>query len=453
MIIQYLTEELFLVSITKYIVFIAVLILLYCSEALTQTKFADTRAAKAFKAENYELALEEFNKLASSNPSNSLILRYLAITLRMRGEYEQAIQVFNKALKITPNNPATFYHLGVTQYLAQQFEFANSSFQQVVELTPESEYAQLGKQYLTAIRDELDLIAKRQNVRAWNLYAQVGLGYDDNVSALPDIPGYTNTNLGSGSGNGYASLRGYFLRGHDQWLGTAEVSGYFSGYMEDDFQSLDSGTYSGSLALQNTGFISDLPYILEAKYLYQHVDIDRNVSYSRSNIASLMGKLFWGSNYSTNLVYKFSDDDFDYEGPDPNYTSRDGKEHKLAFIASFYTSDGLKNIDLGASYSTNEAKGVNFDADVYRLFVEGEIPLIWDFRGALKVSYGNDNYPNFSGPVDRKTDILGLELSFTRWIGSHLFLSVDFGLHKEDSNYDVLSYDRKIAGFNLGFSY
>lgn len=429
------------------------IILALCTEAHAQTQFADTRAAQAFKAENYDLALEEFNKLAQSNPDNPLILRYLAITQRMLGQFDQAIQSHLRAVKIAPDNPANHYHLGVTYYLSLHFEAASESFKRVLELSPETDYAKLGHQYLDAIRDELELIAKRQGVRHWSMYAQLGLGYDSNVSALPDLPEFTNTDMDSGSGNGYLSLRGYFLKDYENWLGTAEVSGYVNGYTEDDFQSLDTGTYSGRLALQNTGSAFGKPYITEAGYTYQHVDIDRDVSYSRSNIAHLMGKLYWANNYAAKFEYKFSDDDFAYEGPDPDFTSRDGKEHKFSLIASLFSTDGLKIIDIGAIYATNSARGVNFDSTGYRIFLEGEIPLIWDIRSALKFSYGQDDYPNFSGPEERETDLYGVELRFTRWLGSRFILSADFGYHKEESNYETLSYDKMIAAFNIGFSY
>jgi hypothetical protein len=432
---------------------IITLLILFASAAFPQTSFIDTRAAKAFQAQNYEVALEEFNKLSQANPNNPLVLLYKALTMQMLGQYEKSIQVFSQALEISPENTAITYHLGVTYYLARQFDLANKVFQWIVENTSESKYAELGYQYLTAIRDELEMISKRQKVKAWSLYAQGGLAYDDNISALPDIPEYTNTNLGAGSGSGYLSLRGYFLRDKAEWLGTAEVSGFLTRYLEEDFESLDTGTYSGSLELQKTGITSKTPYLLEARYLYQHVDIDRDVPYSRSNIVMLSGKLFLQDRYSGKLAYSYTDDDFSYEGPDPQQTSRDANENRVVLTGSWFTPDGLKRLDIGGQYHDNSARGDNFDYTGYKIFLEGEIPLFWEIKGALKLSYGQDEYPNFQGPQNRETGIYDAQLRLTRWFGKRLFSSLDFVYHDETSNYKILSYDRNKLGLNVGYSY
>lgn len=77
--------------------------LVFQATANAQTHFADTRAAQAFKAENYELALEGFTNLAQVNPDNPLVLRYLAITQRMLGQYSQSIQPHLRTLEISPD--------------------------------------------------------------------------------------------------------------------------------------------------------------------------------------------------------------------------------------------------------------------------------------------------------------------------------------------------------------
>ena len=92
-------------------------------------------------------------------------------------------------------------------------------------------------------------------------------------------------------------------------------------------------------------------------------------------------------------------------------------------------------------------------SQIQGVIAELRASLFWSIQGSLKFSYGKDKYKNFMGPIRRESEMADFEIGATRWFANHYFISMNLAYHDEQSNYTNLSYDRTLAGLNLGFYY
>ncbi len=74
--------------------------------------------------EQYDRAVEEFNRANALNPGDPLPNFYISRTYAAIGEYAKAIQFAEQALKVAPTDPYMYGNLGTMYYKNRQYEDA-----------------------------------------------------------------------------------------------------------------------------------------------------------------------------------------------------------------------------------------------------------------------------------------------------------------------------------------
>lgn len=417
--------------------------------AQSNVQFRDTPAAQAFLAKDYALALEEFEKLREANPGNLLVLRYLAITLDQLGRYDEALAVYDEALAAASDNPELHYHRAVTAYNAQRGAEAVASFRRAAELAPGSRYAELAVQYLDAIAQQY---AQRQapgKPKRFGIYAMAGFQHDDNIPAqADDVPGTSDGERFTG----YFNLD-YYLHQSSRWQATASVNGYGSWYRDGLFDEFEIPQYMGSLRLQRSGSLGSLPYIGSIDYDHRLVERADGELYSRSNAVTLGLRVTFKENTATYAYYRYTDDSFEDEGFNPVFSSRDADNHYLGLRQTWFFAEGRGNVSAEINYERNIADGLNFDMEGYSATLSAVFPLPAGFRTDVSVTYGEEDYDKFAGPVIRETTRRQVSLGLSRRFGQRLYTRVDYNYLDEESSYDVLTFDRTVWGMSLSYVY
>ena len=420
------------------------------ADAQTVLRFRDTPGAIAFQVRDYDRALVEFQKLRQANPNNTLILRYLGITLSELGRFKEAIDIFKEAIAIAPNKPSLHYHLGVTYYTARQPEAAIIAFRRVMQLAQDSQYAVLSGRYLDAIAQQQAEQQRPGAPQRFGIYAQAAYQRDDNILAVPG--GSISTDIGDDRLTGFIKLD-YYLQRSPVWLAMASVNGYNSRYRNDAFDSYEFPQYGGDLRLQRTGVLGNYPFIGSANYNYRKVDLADGESYSRSHALALGLRMNLTENTATYAYYNYTNDDFADEGFDPEISSRDADNHLLGLSQTWFFAGRSGQVSLGLDYEKNNAYGANFDMDGLTGKISAIIPLPWTMRLDLNLGYGQEDYSNFVGPVRRETDITSSSAALSRWFGRYFQASLNYSFRKENSSYEQLTYDRSVWGASISYVY
>ncbi len=419
------------------------------TEAQSESRFQDTTAAKAFIAMDYSLALDEFLKLRESNPNNTLILRYLAITLDQLGRYEDAINIYNEAIASAPTKPSLYYHLGVTYYNARKENEAVTAFNTAISLAKDSTYAEMSHAYLDAIGQQ---VAQQQQVGApqrFSAYVQAGYQDNNNVLAAHDS---ADLSPGAKSFTGYVNLD-YYLINSPVWIATASLNAYGNKYKDDTYESFETSQIGGGLRFQRTGTMGKYPYIGSFNYTYRETELSDGEPYSKSHSATFGLRLNLTGNTATYGYYRYTDDNFLIEGFDPIFSSRDADNHVIGLSQTWFFAERQGQVSFGLDYEKNDADGVNFVMDGLGANIAAAFPLPWTLRLDLNASYGEDNYSKFAGPVRRETDQSNLSASLSRWFGRYFQVQLNYSNLDEKSSYDELSYDSTTWGVNLNYVY
>lgn len=419
------------------------------ASAQAPMRFRDTPGAKAFIAKDYPRALEEFRKLREANPNNTLILRYLAITLDQLGRYREAIDVYKEALAIAPNKPSLHYHLGVTYYNARLGNEAVASFRRAMELARGSHYAELASRYLDAIAQQQAQQQRAGTPQRVGAYVQGGYQYDDNIPAAPD--GVAGTRRDSRF-TGYVNLD-YYLHRSPVWLVMASVNGYDSWYDDETFDAFEIPQYGGDLRVQRTGTMGQYPYISSLNYNYRKVELSDGDPFSSSHSVTLGLRMNFTEGTATYGYYRYTDDDFEDEGFDSAFSSRDADNHAAGLRHTWFFTERQGQVSVGLDYERNDADGVNFEMDGLNGRLSAIFPLPWSLRVDVAVGYGEDDYRKFAGPVRRETERTTVSAGVSRWFGRHFQVRLDYSDWDEESTYDQLTYDRTVWGASLNYVY
>jgi len=411
-------------------------------------RFSDTAAAQAFAANQFEQALEEFRKLRAANPRNTLILRYLAITLDRLGRRDEAIDIFKEAISIQPNSAALHYHLGVTYYNSRRGDEAVASFRLALQLAPQSQYADFAARYLDAISQQRAQEQKVGSPQRFGVYLQAAYQHDNNVfsASLPE------DRLDGNRGSGYLSVEYYFHRS-PEWIVTAEANGYGVWYSESIFDALETSQYGGSLLAQRVGTLGRYPFVGTIKYDYSESHLSDGDKYSSSHGATLGLRVNLTRNTATYGYYRYAKDDFTFEGFDPAFSSRDANNHEVGLRQTWFFADRQGQVNLHAEYQKNNAKGVNFESDGVSGGLGVMIPLPWQLRAELNLTYGETTYDKFAGPVRRETDTARFSAALSRWVGRNFLFRIDYSYLDEDSTYEQLRYKREVFGASVSYVY
>jgi tetratricopeptide (TPR) repeat protein len=413
--------------------------------------FVDTPAGRAFKAQQYEVALAELERMVAANPRDVLALRYLGITLDRLGRYAEAIEAFQHALALEPDSAATHFHLGVTYYKARAPELARASFVRSSQLAPETLYDQMAARYLDALAQQQVELQRPGAPKLFSLFVDVGTQYDSNIPAAPDDPALYDGKHGGFRVLEYLSAELRLLR-RPGWLGLVEGSTYQAQYPDNAFDGFDLSTYGLGALLQRDTRLATLPLIVSARYGYTWVFLDGD-QYSGSHTVTVSAQLDEARWTATNVYYRYTHDDFEDEGFDPGISSRDADNQAVGVAQILYFADRRGQVRVGYEYQSNRARGLNFDLDGHRVTLSASVPLPWAIQAEVAAEYAHEEYPSFQGPVRRETDRWGVRGSLARWFYQSWLVRLTGGWSTEQSSYDVLEYDRWVVGMSVSYAY
>jgi tetratricopeptide (TPR) repeat protein len=410
-----------------------------------------TDAADAFKAGDYERAATEFAQLVSENPDDVTLLRYLGITLRKLEHYNDALITLEKALNLDPASVAVNYHIAITLYKAGAFQNALEFFSVVTALDADSKYARLAGEYMATISDQLARAQSPTAPKRFSFYGQVAGQYDSNLLATPDDLAILVGDSSATRISGYLSGQYNYIN-KNNWLGTLDLSAYTAAYTDDEFSDSDIGQFNPGFSIQKTTMLGRFPAVHSARYDYLNVEIDGN-NYSESNVGTLMSRLTFTPNTGTRFSYAYTRDKFDFKGFDSEFSSRDADNHAINALNTWYLNKRMIELDLGLGYIRNNADGLNFNYDAWKVAAAARFALPKEWWLDLGATWSRDNYPDFAGPVKRETDVADVTLAVRRWFWNKILLQADVSYHEEDSSYDSLNYDRYNIALKASYAY
>ena len=116
------------------------------------------------------------------------------------------------------------------------------------------------------------------------------------------------------------------------------------------------------------------------------------------------------------MYAQLREDEFIYEGFNPEVSSRDAERVEGGFSYSYLFAKKKAGVNWRIAYEENDATGLNFNRQAYKTSINLRFPTIWDIQLKLSAKYEEHEYPNFLGPVMRENRYKhASELSFSRW--------------------------------------
>ncbi len=435
-----------------FVLFISIFTVIWSSAYAQEMTLADTKAGIAFKEKNYSVALDEFNLLLDANPGHELITRYIGMTMDRLGRYSEAIAVFRGLLNDHTDDPAVLFNLGGSLYNAKQLDESILVFSKVVELAPDSKYAEFANQYISALSQQLAQIRGRGSPKKFGLFFQSAYQRDDNIPAAP-----TTRSLAAGSRSGarfqnYLSLDYYFVR-NSVWVGSIGISHADTSYLDTQFDPFDVSQSSARLGIQRVTRIANIPSLISANYRFLDIDLDDSGDYSESHTIDLGLRLDLNSRTSTKLYFSRTKDDFRSEGFLPAVSSRDADINTIGLTQYWYYSQRRGVVSLGIEYEDTDADGTNFNKEGKRVNLQVRVPLGWKLTGDIGARYTDYEYPDFSGPVQRRTESWYYSAGLSRWFAGKYLLQLQYSAQDEDSTYDSLTYERNMWGVKFNYVY
>ncbi len=171
------------------------------------------------------------------------------------GKIDDAIVAFERVLAINPNHAGAQMDLARTYFMAGSYDLAESAFKQLADSNPPAIARQTINRYLEAIENR-----KRQTTAGWSGYAELGIGYDTNITGVPsDFGAAAQQSFGiigieatgnsverkAGFGNASGALE-YHLPLSRGWSVFAGGEGKFRGYKgESSFNSVTAEGRAG----------------------------------------------------------------------------------------------------------------------------------------------------------------------------------------------------------------
>ena len=413
-------------------------------------RFTETDAAKAFEAGRYEEAVTELLRLRETNPENLLVLRYLAMSYDRVGRFADALKTFAAALQRSPRNVALLYHSGETLYRTHYADDARRHFQLVLDLGPDTEYAAYARAYLDALAQQAVARQSPGAPRRFGVFLEIGAQRDEYDVVGAD--GVTRQKSETDRITEYLSLEWYLLRRAD-WVANLELSGYGAQYVGDEDGRQDLWQYAAGGLLQRSGRLGRVPVTGSVRGSRQWVRFDGGPDYSESSMGTASLQLGLTKESRTRVYYRYTDDEFEADGFDPAFSSRDaevqagGLQHTAYFLAR------KAWLTLGAEFQQNDAEGLNFVYEGPQYQASLSVPLALGVRLDLGYEYAEEDYRDFAGPVGRETTRNEWSGSLSRWFGRSVLARLNYREVDEDSTIPSLSYERRGYGVSVAYVY
>ena len=413
-----------------------------------QTDFMpDSRAAKAFIARDYQLALDEFNTLAEQSPHDLTIKRYQAICLDRLNRHDEAVEKLKEILLVTTQAVSVHYHIATIYYKLQQGELAEQHFNEVISLGSGSKYDDLAQLYLDAIANQRFNFLKPGAPKRWSLYSMLGIN-----SELGSRTAYNGEDRSGTRTSGYLSVNYYYLR-NDQWTGTVGFNAFRSHHDHQSLSDDDFKQWGIRTSLQRQTQLSGKPAVFRASVDYKNIEFGSR-DYSDGFSGSFNTRVQFTQNTASNLYVSYGQDKFD---PLLSFNPALVVTRQNLIYSGIDHSVYLKNrtIELGSGLFVNQidADSDNFNREGYGARVFSRFTLPYNIQLRLSATYREDDYPDFIGDIDRKFDSIYYGAGVSRRLGKNYSLNLIY--RKYDINYsrDFGDVDNSSVGMYLSYVY
>jgi outer membrane protein len=138
------------------------------------------RARRLLNENNPKQAYMELIKLEGQLAGNIDYDYLLGVASLDSGKLDDAIIAFERVLATNPNHAGAQMDLARAYFMAGSYDLAESTFRQLAASNPPTIAQQTIERYLEAIKTR-----RRQTTAGWSGYAELGLGYDDNITGVP----------------------------------------------------------------------------------------------------------------------------------------------------------------------------------------------------------------------------------------------------------------------------
>lgn len=430
---------------------VVLVVLFFNPTAYAQLQLTQTEAGEAFKSGDYEKALEEFSILLEEYPEDSvIILRYIGLSYHRLEQYDKAINSYEKALEINPQSAPVLFYLASTYFKTSNTTKANELFQNVISISPDSLYSGWSERYIQAIEQQETVYERPGGPRLYQVFLQVAPQLDFNVPESPDNSSSFSDDE-SFRFTEYASI-GLRTKQLGNWFLGTDFSTYQSQNTKRELREFNLSTFDISPYINYTTTILGKAFspILRYNFNYALLDYD---SYSNSHSISANLNTAFTENTLTVPFYRLRFDDFNDKGFDPSISSRDATNNAVGLLQYFFFSQRAVNVWLGYEFQNNDSDGLNFNYNGHRVTGGFSVPVYWGIRADISGEYGRDDYPDFQGPRDRETNRGSFFGRITRNIKGPIYGAFSYSYTNENSNYSVLEFDRHILTWSIFLSY
>ncbi len=236
------------------------------------------------------------------------------------------------------------------------------------------------------------------------------------------------------------------------WVMGAEFSTYQSQHTESDLDDFNVSTLNISPYFNYTSTLLGRPFSPYLRYDFYYVLLGGD-SFSNSHIINASFNIGITRNTLTVPFYLLTFYDFDDEGFDPDISSRDAVNNAVGIRQYFFFLQRATNIWFSYEFQRNDADGLNFNYNAHKVGGGFSFPITWGVRTDASAEYGREDYPDFQAVRDRETNRQTYSVRISRNIIARIFGAFSYSYTNEDSNFDVLEYDRHIITWSLFVSY
>jgi outer membrane protein len=138
------------------------------------------KARRLLNENNPKQAYMELIKLEGQLAGNVDFDYLLGVAALDSGKIDDAIIAFERVLAVNPNHAGAQMDLARAYFVAGSLDLAEASFTQLLASNPPSIARETINRYLEAIKAR-----KRQTAGGWSGWAELGIGYDDNITGVP----------------------------------------------------------------------------------------------------------------------------------------------------------------------------------------------------------------------------------------------------------------------------
>ncbi len=408
--------------------------------------FMKSEPAKEFSKGNYEKALSGFDRLLVDYPTDMLIRRFRGITLTKLRKTAEAIRVFEEALRMQPDNVAAHFYLGQAYVAFEKMEEARREFRWVME-HDEASYK---------IRAEQAMFQTLRGAPApkpWTLNLSAGTEFDSNAT-FKSQDGSFATAGDQNSWRYLTTLIGtYRFYQKGRWTLTGDA--LYTQTVYNDFPRLNTYTSGTGISALYGFSLFDKPAFLNIREGATHT-ILKNKLYLWSNSVSTSLISIPHPRLRTTASYRWTYNEYENNGTDPDRTSRDGFVSAASLTNVFYFNQARTlYVTTGYEFERHDTLGRNFVKNMHgaRLGVHFPLPLIKKVEGDFDFRFKDSNFVRSSLLPERRDDVSTLGCSLSRPLSEKWTLTGTYTLEDSKARNNTYEYTRQVFGLQASLKY